>query len=40
MNGNRSIKHAPYRDLFLLCDDVIFLNHGSFGAWPRPLFEP
>ena len=27
------------RDLFLLRDDVIFLNHGSFGACPRPVFE-
>ncbi len=27
------------RALFLLRDDVIFLNHGSFGACPRPVFE-
>ena len=27
------------RDLFLLRDDVIFLNHGSFGACPRLVFE-
>ena len=27
------------REQFLLCDDVIFLNHGSFGACPRPVFE-
>lgn len=26
------------RDLFLLRKDVIFLNHGSFGACPRPVF--
>lgn len=27
------------RDLFLLRDDVAYLNHGSFGACPRPVFE-
>src|SRR5512141_2297267 len=27
------------RQYFLLDQDVIFFNHGSFGATPRPVFE-
>ena len=28
-----------FKDLFLLEPEVIFLNHGSFGATPKPVFE-
>ncbi len=28
----------PIKELFLLDREVIFLNHGSFGATPRPVF--
>lgn len=30
---------AALRDLFLLDPSVIFLNHGSFGACPEPVFR-
>ena len=29
----------PSRADFLIRDDIIFFNHGSFGACPRPVFE-
>src|ERR1700716_1430268 len=32
-------RHLTLRGEFLLDPDVVFLNHGSFGACPRPVFE-
>src|SRR4030042_804188 len=29
----------PIKEQFLLDPSIIFLNHGSFGACPRPVFE-
>lgn len=29
----------PFKELFLLDPDIIYLNHGSFGACPRAVFE-
>ena len=32
-------RHLALRGEFLLDPSVVFLNHGSFGACPRPVFE-
>ena len=32
-------EQSPMKEMFLLDPEVIFLNHGSFGATPRPVFE-
>ena len=29
----------PSKADFLIRDDIIFFNHGSFGACPRPVFQ-
>lgn len=31
--------HSRYKKLFLLKKDLIFLNHGSFGACPKSVFK-
>ena len=39
MKDAQPSRHGSYRKLFLLRDDVIFLNHGSFGVCPQSVFE-
>lgn len=35
----RAPERSPLRDLFLLDPEVTYLNHGAYGATPRPVFE-
>ena len=36
---NINIMNNPYKSLFLLDPKITHLNHGSFGACPRPIFD-
>ena len=36
---NINIMNNSYKSLFLLDPNVIHLNHGSFGACPKPIFD-
>jgi len=35
----RTTSANDYRKFFMLDPEIIFLNHGSFGATPRPVFD-
>src|ERR671937_790359 len=37
--GRRTTYSRLVRQHFLLDPDVVYLNHGSYGACPRPVFE-
>src|SRR5829696_8235761 len=32
-------RHQALREQFLIRPDVTFLNHGSYGACPKPVFD-
>ena len=31
--------HKKFKSLFMLDPGIIYLNHGSYGACPRPVFD-
>ena len=38
-NINIIIMNNTYKSLFLLDPKITHLNHGSFGACPKPIFD-